>query len=158
MAVDRGTQATVRALWEVGARHGRPPTPVPEADPWEDDAAGANPGAVVVELDGVPAVVVHLAPAGAAPDAVRDTVRVEDSVDLEVPRADVVAVVAALLAGRARRHLHRVGPVGQVAAFVLGNPLPSDLEVTVEDRVYRAPVLLTTVVSGWLLGLPADRG
>jgi hypothetical protein len=154
MAVDRRTQATVRALWEVGARYGRPPAPVPEVDPWEDDAAGATPGAVVVELDGVPAVVVHLG----APDAVRDTVRVEDSVDLEVPRADVVAVVESLLAGRARRHRHRVGLVGQVAAFVLGNPLPSDLEVPVAGRVYRAPILVTTAVSGWLLGLPADRG
>ncbi|MFF1528671.1 hypothetical protein [Cellulomonas sp. NPDC058312] len=155
MAVDEETQATVRGLWAVGARYGRPPAPVPEVDPWEadDPPEAAARRRLVVVLEGSPVVAVQLQAAGP------DTVRVEDTVDLEVPRQDVVAVVDALLGGRARRRVRSQGPVAHVVALVLGNPLPSELEVVVDgDRTYRAPVLVLAAASGWFHALPTTRG
>lgn len=152
MPIDDATQAVVRALWATGAAHGRPPAPVPEADPWEDDVQGAEGGAVVVELGGVPDVVVRL-----HRDR-RDAVQVEGVVDLEVPRADVVAVVEALLAGRARRRPRVRGFLAHLLAVALASPAPSDLEVTAgtgpRARTYTAAVDAALPPSGWLMSLP----
>lgn len=156
MPIDDETQAVVRALWAVGAAHGRPPAPVPEADPWDDDVPGAEDGAVVVELGGVPDLVVRL-----HRDR-QDAVQVEGVVDLEVPRADVAAVVDALLAGRARRRPRARGFLANLLALGLGSPAPSDLEVTagtgVGARTYTAPVSVGLPLSGWVMALPvAER-
>jgi hypothetical protein len=150
MPIDDETQAVVRALWATGAAHGRPPSPVPE-DPWDDDVQGAEGGAVVVELAGVPDVVVRL-----HRDRLAD-VQVEGVVELEVPRADVAAVVDALLAGRARRRPRVRGVLAHLLAVALGNPVASDLEVTAGARTYTAPVGAGVPLSGWILSLPVAR-
>jgi hypothetical protein len=155
MPIDDETQAVVRALWAAGAAHGRPPSPVPEADPWDDDVPGAEGGAVVVELGGVPDVVVRL-----HRDRLAE-VQVEGVVELEVPRADVAAVVEALLAGRARRRPRVRGVLAHLLAVALGSPAASDLEVTVGTgagaRTYTAPVSAGVQLSGWVLSLPVAR-
>lgn len=156
MPVDDETQAVVRALWAAGAAHGRPPAPVPEADPWGEEVQGAAPGEVVVELAGEPDVVVRLHPDH------RDAVHVEGVVELEVPRADVAAVVDALLAGRARRRPSARGLLANLLAVVLGNSVPSDLEVIAGTgpgaRTYVAPVAAGVPLSGWVMALPvAER-
>jgi hypothetical protein len=163
MPIDEVTQAAVHALWEAGARHGRPPAPVPEADPWDAsdvdgsaDALDTARGRVSVLFDGSPSLVVHLHRDG------RDTVRVEDAVDLEVPRRDVAAVVEALLADRARRRPTVRGFWGNLLGVLLSNPAPSDLVVRVggEDgtapREYDGPVLMAVPLSGWLMSLPVE--
>jgi hypothetical protein len=152
MPIDEETQAVVRALWAAGAAHGRPAAPVPEADPWGEDVQGAAQDVVVVEMVGVPDLVVRL-----HRDRL-DAVQVEDVVELEVPRADVVAVVDALLAGRARRRPRARGFVAHLLAVAFRNPVPSDLEVTagtgLDARTYVAPAGLGVPLSGWLMSLP----
>lgn len=156
MPIDEETQADVRALWAVGAAHGRPPAPVPEADPWDEDVQGAQQDVVVVELAGVPDLVVRL-----HRDR-RDAVQVEGVVELEMPRSDVVGVVDALLAGRARRRPRARGFAANLLAVVLGSPVPSDLEVTAgtgpDARTYVAPVGAGVPLSGWIMSLPVAEG
>lgn len=153
MPIDEETQATVRALWRAGQDHGRPPSPVPEADPWEADDPVDGPRPVVtVVFDGMPDVVVQL-----HRDR-RDVVAVEGCVDLEVPRADVVAVVEGVLAGRARRRARVRGVLGNIASALLGSPAPSDVEVAVEGRVYSGQVLVAPPISAWVLSLPTAEG
>lgn len=153
MALDEATARAVRDLWEVGARHSRPPSPTPEADPWDEDDDPLGPGrtSTVVEFPGVPSVVVRL-----YADQ-RDDVLIEDIVELEVPRRDVCAVVEELLARRARRRVRR-GLLWNLVNIGMHNPAPSDLVVTVLDadgvRTYEAPILLTTGTGPWLTGLP----
>lgn len=152
MALDEVTERAVRALWETGARHGRPPAPTPEADPWEEeDPLGPSRTAAVVEFPGVPSVVVRLYRDG------RDDVIVEDMVELEVPRRDTVAVVEEVLAGRARRRT-RGGVLWGLLGIALRNPAPSELVVTVlgaeSVRTYEAPIILTLGTGPWLLSLP----
>lgn len=153
MPIDDETQDTVRALWRTGQDHGRSPSPVPEADPWEDDPAadlldGSRP--VTVVFAGVPDVVVHLHRGG------QDVVAVEGCVDLDVPRSDVVAVVDALLSGRARRRPRVRGALRNLASALLGSPAPSDLEVRVGALVHAAPIVFAPPFSGWLLALPTE--
>lgn len=155
MPIDDATQSAVRALWEAGARHGRAPAPVPEADPWEDEVQGAERSPVVVVLAGTPDLQVRLHRDG------QDEVEVEDVATLEVPRRDTAAVVDALLdrGGRRARRRPRVrGVLGNVLAALVGSPAPSDLEVRVGEggtaRVYRTQVVARHPMSGWLLALP----
>jgi hypothetical protein len=158
MALDEATGRAVQLLRDVGLRHGRPPAPVPETDPWDDDdPLDPSVGAVVVELPGVPAVVVRLHRDG------RDLVLVEDAVELEVPRPDTPAVVDSLLDGRARRRMHRAGPLRAILAVVVTTyaaPLPSDLVVPVgrvgSGRTYTAP-LTDALAGGWLTTLPVEE-
>ncbi|MBX9243340.1 hypothetical protein ICW40_00770 [Actinotalea ferrariae] len=160
MPLDPRTEQAVRALWDVGTRNGRPPAPVPEADPWEDDdPLDPARGWLPVELPGVPSVVVRLHRDG------EDLVVVEDVVELDVPRRDTVRVVEELLTGGARRRHRARGALGQLLAIVLHNPQPSELVVTVHDddpevppRTYDAPVVLGTMTSGWVLTLPTVDG
>lgn len=152
MALDEVTERAVRALWEAGARHGRPPAPTPEADPWEEeDPLGPSRTAAMVEFPGVPSVVVRL-----FRDA-RDDVLVEDNVELEVPRRDTVAVVEELLAGRARRRVHG-GLLWNLLGIFMHNPAPSELVVTVLGpeavRTYEAPLVLSLGTGPWLVSLP----
>lgn len=156
MTLDDATQRAVRALWEVATRNDRSPAPVPEADPWEDDdPLDGSRAWVPVEIPGVPSVVVRLYRDG------EDVVVVEDTVDLDVPRGDTARVLEALLTGAARRRHRARGFLGQMLGLVLHNPQPSDLVVTVHDddpavppRTYDAPIVLSTMTSGWLLSLP----
>ncbi|GIG37194.1 hypothetical protein [Cellulomonas pakistanensis] len=152
MPIDDATQAVVRALWEAGARHGRAPAPVPEADPWEDDAQGAGHAALVVVLAGTPDLEVHLHRDG------HDEVEVENGAYLDVPRRDTVAVVEALLGGGARRRPRVRGFLGNLVAIFLDSPAPSDLEVRVGEgdaaRTYRAQITATQPVSAWLMSRP----
>jgi hypothetical protein len=153
MALDEATTRAVRDLWEVGARHGRPPAPTPEADPWEedDDPFGPARAATVVEFMGTPSVVVRLYADG------RDDVLVEDIVELETPRQDTAAVVEEVLAGRAHRRV-RSGLLWNLVNTAMRNPAPSELVVTVLDpdavRTYEAPILLTMGTGPWLTSLP----
>lgn len=158
MTLDDATQRAVRALWEVATRNGRTPSAVPEADPWEeDDPLDGSHAWVPVEVPGVPSVVVRLHRDG------NDVVVVEDTVELDVPRRDTARVVEALLTGGARRRHRARGAVGQMIAILLHNPQPSDLVVVVDDddpevapRRYDAPVVVSTMTSGWLLSLPTE--
>ena len=153
MDLGDATQRAVRDLWEVGVRHGRPPAPTPEADPWEDgDALDVGGGPVVVEYPGVPSVVVRLHGDG------HDLVLVEDVVELEVERPDTAGVVEAVLAGRARARSATRGALGRFLAVLLHNALGSELVVTVPrgegERTYTAPVVVSYGASPWLLRLP----
>lgn len=152
MPIDDATQAAVRAVWEAGARHGRAPEPVPEADPWEDDVQGADRAALVVVLAGTPDLEVRLHRDG------RDEIEVENGAYLEVPRRDTAAVVDALLGGGARRRPRVRGFLGNLVATLLDSPAPSELEVRVGEgdaaRTYRAPITATLPVSAWLMSRP----
>ncbi|WP_188037221.1 hypothetical protein [Actinotalea sp. JY-7885] len=156
MPLDEATQRAVRGLWEVAVRNGRTPAPVPEADPWEDDdPLDGDRAWVPVEVPGDPSLVVRLYRHG------EDVVVVEDTVELDVPRRDTARVLEALLTGAARRRHRARGLVGNLLGIVMHNPQPSDLVVTVHDddpalapRTYEAPIILATMTSGWLLGLP----
>jgi hypothetical protein len=153
MELDAATAWAVQELADAGARHGRPPVPVPEADPWEDDdPLEPGRGRVVVEFGGRPSVVARLHRDG------HDLVVVEDVVELDVPRRDTPAVVEELLAGRARRRLETRNPLRSLLAVWLHNPLPADLVVEVRRRdgarTYTAPIVLTMASGGWLATLP----
>lgn len=153
MELDAATEWAVQELTDAGLRHGRPPAPVPEADPWEDDdPLDPGSGHVVVEFPGVPSVVVRLYRDG------QDLVVVEDVVELTVPRRDVPAVVEAVLGGRGRRRLVARGRLSSLLAVWLHNPLPADLVVTVDrpegPRTYTAPIVLAQATGAWLATLP----
>jgi hypothetical protein len=139
-----GIGDVVRELWETGARHGRPPDPTPEADPWEDDDPYPTGGVVAVVLfAGRPSIAVRLADDG------RDVVTVEDVLNFDVPRRDTVAVVDEVLGGRVR--LEGAGP-----GRMTGRPrLFRSAFVTVrvaEDRSYRVQ-LPSFFWSSWVAAL-----
>jgi hypothetical protein len=153
MQLDAATARAVQELAHAGARHGRVPAPVPEADPWEDgDPLDPRLSHVVVEFPGTPSVVVQLHRDG------EDLVVVEDVVELDVPRRDTPAVVEELLAGRARRRILVRGALRSLLAVWLHNPLPAELIVQVGRgavrRTYTAPIVLAIPISGWLATLP----
>ncbi|WP_147572563.1 hypothetical protein [Cellulomonas massiliensis] len=142
--------ATVRRLWEAGDRHGRPPEPTPEVDPWDEGDPYPEPSATaaVVVFAGAPSITVRLAVAGP------DVVLVEDVVDFEVPRADTVALVEALLGGRARLTTNGRRVARWVAALFAG--ALATVRVPVEGgRAYTAPVP-TFAWSSWVGSLPID--
>lgn len=138
----------VRRLWETGARHGRPPEPTPEADPWEDDDDPYPTGGVaaVVVFAGSPSIAVRLADDG------RDVVTVEDVLHFDVPRPDTVAVVESVLSGRARLESPRIGRLTR-AAWLLG---AASVTVPVTpDRAYTVQ-LPSFFWSAWVAALPID--
>jgi hypothetical protein len=153
MQLDAATAWAVQEIADAGVRHGRPPEPVPEADPWEDDdPLDPGRGHVVVEIAGTPSVVVRLHRDG------HDLVVVEDVVELDVPRRDTPAVVEALVAGRARRRLLARGRLHSLLSILLHNPMPAELVVRVgpdgAPRTYTAPIVLSLQTGAWLVTLP----
>ncbi len=153
MSLDEGTQGTVRELWEVGARYGRVPTPTPEMDPWEDpDPAEAAPGHVVVEFPGRPGIVVRLEPDG------EDTVRLVDTIDLDVDRRDTVACVESVLAGRVRVRRRRAFTSAwwALVPLWLQTLFPGDILVVplAGGRTHEQPVPADAPGGGWLATLP----
>lgn len=142
--------ATVRRLWEAGDRYGRPPEPTPEVDPWDEGDPYPEPSgsAAVVVFAGSPAIAVRLAVSG--PDAVL----VEDVLDFEVPREDTVALVDALLGGRARLTTNG-RRVRRWVATVFGGALATVRVPLDGGRAYSAAVP-TFAWSAWLGSLPVD--
>ena len=144
--------AVVRELWEVGARHGRPPEPTPEVDPWEDDddPYPDRSVAAVVVFAGRPPIVVRLADDG------QDTVTLEDVLHLDVPRRDTAAVVDSVLSGRARLEGPRGGPFARWASTLLGSAWACSVRVPVDGgRAYTCP-LPSLAWSSWVASLPID--
>jgi hypothetical protein len=127
---------TVQHLWDLGARIGRPPEDTPEADPWDEPDPFEAPTMIAVVFPGRPAVTVRLFSDG------KDTVVVEDQVDLEVPRLDTVAVVDAVLSGRARLRPRGASTVTRILGGFLGSITPTELVVRLPEvgRQYSAPV------------------
>ena len=148
-----GGRRIVRDLWDVGARHGRVPDPTPEVDPWEDQDPCEAPRELAVVFPGTPPFTVRLFLDG------QDTISIEDSVDLEVPRHDTVAVVEALLSGAARLRVGRAGPLARLCALVMLNPMMTDLVVRLPEdgRTYTAPVPYTFGQGPWGWGIPWER-
>jgi hypothetical protein len=149
MALTDATQQAIRAVGDVAAAHARP---VEVAEP--DGGGGIAPsrGGVLVVLGGVPEIRVELSA------DLADTVTIDETVDIEVPRRDTAAVVDTLLAGRART---RIG-VGNWLTRLLGlfarNPLSAVLLVPVREgadaTVYE--VGLPVTLSSWLGSVPAE--
>lgn len=111
MALSQETQDAVRALWAIGADHGRPPSPTPEADPWQDDdPIEVSQETAVVEFPGLPTISVRL------DGDLEDTVTLQGAFVFDVPRRDTVGFVAAVLAGDA--YLRPFG--GKLPGFVRG--------------------------------------
>ena len=140
-----GGRQIVRELWEAGARHGRPPEPTPEVDPWEDEDLYGPPSELAVVFLGMPALTVRLFLDGA------DTVTVEDTVDLEVPRKDTVAVVEALIGGRARMRRRPAPFLTRLVGTFFRAPYLTELVVRLPDvgRTYTAPVLSSLGTGTW---------
>ncbi|MCU1431070.1 MAG: hypothetical protein JWP95_175 [Actinotalea sp.] len=154
MPASATTQAAVRSLWELGALYSRPPAPTPEVDPWEEDEPLAHRHhATVVVFPGDPSIAVRLF------EDLDDTVVIDDSVDLEVPRRDTLAVVEAILADRCRLHLAARGFWAGLAATFLHAPFGAELVVPTGTApgaaVYRAPVT-TSLPGAWISRLPVD--
>jgi len=98
MGLSRCTEEAVRSLWSIGAKYGRTPSPIPEADPWEEEDLLDAPGdEAAVEFPGTPAIKVHLH------GDLEDTVTLDGYIDFETPHRDTLALVTAVLAGDARR-------------------------------------------------------
>ena len=125
-----GIGGVVRELWATGARHGRPPEPTPEADPWEDDDPYPTGGvAAVVLFAGTPSIAVRLGDDG------RDVVTVEVVLNFDVPRRDTVAVVDAVLGGRVRLEGAGVGRLTR-RSRLFGSAIVLTVRVA-DDRSYR---------------------
>lgn len=152
MALTGGRQI-VRDLWEAGARHGRVPEPTPEVDPWEDADPYGPPSELAVVFPGTPGFTVRL-----FLDS-QDTITVEDSVDLEVPRSDTVAVAESLLSGQARLRVHRANVIMRLIGVFTHNPMMADLVVRLPDggRTYTAPVLQAYGQGAWVSRVPWER-
>ena len=147
---DEPLDATVRRLWEVGDRHGRPPEPTPEVDPWEEGDPYPEPsaGAAVVVFAGSPSITVRLALDGP------DVVLVEDVLDFEVPRADTVAFVDAVLDGRARLATSGRRVTRRLRRVLAG--AGATVHVTVAPGRSYSAVVPTFAWSSWLGSLPVD--
>lgn len=148
-----GGRRIVRDLWEAGERHGRVPDPTPEVDPWEDEDPYGPPSELAVVFGGSPALTVRLYLNG------EDTVTVEDSVDLEVPRVDTVAVVEAILGGQARMRMHRASFLARLIGTFAHAPMLADLVVRLPEvgRTYTAPVLQTYGQGAWISRIPWEE-
>ncbi|WP_034620707.1 hypothetical protein [Cellulomonas sp. URHE0023] len=137
----------VRQLWEEGARHGRPPEPTPEVDPWDDDDDLYRAGGVaaVVVFAGSPSITVRLG------DDCKDVVTVEDALDFDVPRADTVLIVRSLLSGRARLAGSGASRVARLFGFGSASvTVPVD-----QGRAYTAQ-MSSFIWSAWLTSLPVE--
>ncbi|MGV8978865.1 MAG: hypothetical protein ACOH17_12545 [Cellulomonas sp.] len=153
MRLSAGTRDAVRELWSIGAQHGRVPSPTPEVDPWEEaDPLDPPVDEAVVEFPGAPDISVHLF------GDLADSVTVDQNIYFETPRADTLALVAALLAGRARRRpVARKGPgfVRVLRQAWLGDVLVVPLA---SGKVYQQRVLYQPDGHGWMLSLPEVAG
>lgn len=149
-----GGRQIVRELWEAGARYGRPPEPTPEVDPWEDDDPYGPPRELAVTFNGFPALTVRLYLDGA------DTVTVEDSVDLDVPRKDTVAVVEALISGRARMRRLPAHPLTRLLGVLLRVPYMAELVVHLPDvgRTYTAQARGSYFDGSWISRMTWEPG
>jgi hypothetical protein len=157
MALSGSTERTVRELWEIGARYGRPPLPTPEADPWEeDDPLDPQRDVVVVEMPGRPSITVRLYP------GVEDTVTVEDTMDLEVPRHDTAAVVESILAGRCWVRPGVGRGLSRLVWTFLRTTMAAVLMVPVgtgaRARTYEVGVAYALGQGVWLASLPTEPG
>ena len=146
MALSRATGDAVRALWVVGSRHGRPPSPTPEADPWEDqDPIELPQDTAVVEFGGIPTISVQLF------GDLEDTVTLEEALVFDVPRRDTVAFVAAVLEGDAYLRLLGAdlpGVVRGVLGFMLGKLLVVPVRAARYEQSW--PYRMIRVESRWV--------
>ncbi|WP_152188586.1 hypothetical protein [Georgenia satyanarayanai] len=139
----------LRHLHATGAALGRPPEPVPEADPWEPDDPLDAHSAVVVVFTGLPHLRVHLHDDG------EDAVHLDTYVTFDVPRAHTVAVVRALLSGQGAYTRVPGGMVGAISRR-LGLEIVEELAVDVAGATYAqaVPWVPASPLNGWLAGLP----
>lgn len=133
MAISEATQDAVRALWVLGSDHGRPPSPTPEADPWQDEDPFEEPqDTAVVEFGGVPTIEVRLN------GDLEDEVTLQGAMVFDVPRRDTVAFVAAVLEGDA--YLRLLGShLPDFLRGVLGFMAGKVLVVPVRGASYEQP-------------------
>lgn len=145
-----GTHASVvRELWALGASLGRTPEPTPEVDPWEEaDPYPVGDVVAVVAFGGSPSVVVRLDRLG------EDEVTIEDVVEVDVPRRDVVAVVESVLTGQAWVERPRLPALLRWVGVMFGSAFPGSVRIPGGgDRTYTA-ALPAAVSSAWLARLP----
>lgn len=154
MGLSTVTKDAVTALWSIGAQHGRVPSPSPEVDPWQEKVGPADGprDEVVVVFAGRPEISVHLC------GDLADTVTVEQYIYFDTPRADTLALVAALLAGEARvRLVRRRGPgfFRQLRQAWFGDVLVVQVR---PGTAYQQRVLYQPDGHGWLLSLSSGAG
>ncbi|WP_413451884.1 hypothetical protein AA0Y32_13790 [Georgenia phoenicis] len=139
----------LRQLHATGAALGRPPEPVPEADPWEPDDPLDPRSAVVVVFPGPPGIRVRLHDDG------EDAVQLDTYVTFDVPRRHTVAVLRALLSGEGAYTRVPGGVVGAISRR-LGLELVEELVVDVPGATYAqaVPWAPASPLNGWLAGLP----
>ena len=153
MRLSQNTHDAVRALWAVGGDHGRPPTPTPEVDPWEDEDPLVIPrDEAIVDFPGTPDISVHLY------GDMADTVTIEKYIDFETPRQDTLALVAALLAGDARRRPAEGKGPKRFLRELLSAPCGIVLTVPVGgDKAYEQRVPSQCYGLTWVTTLPEAR-
>lgn len=139
----------LRRLHDTGAALGRPPEPVPEADPWDPEDLLDAHSPVVVVFPGPPFLRVHLHDDG------EDAVHLDTDVTFDVPRRHTVAVVRALLSGDGAYTRAPRGLLGVVSRR-LRLEFADELAVDVPGATYSqaVPWVPTSPLHGWLAGLP----
>ncbi|MCL3862479.1 hypothetical protein [Actinotalea sp. K2] len=142
------TPTTLQQVENLAITHGRSVETV-TADP---NGLGLHDGRAVLVVDGQPEMRIALEADG------NDSVTLEECYVLEVPRADVTAVVEAIWSGRARVHHGTGGPLAVMIGALLRNPTNAVLRVPVgtghDQRVYQVDVPHT--LSAWLSTVPVE--
>ncbi|PYF98380.1 hypothetical protein SAMN05216184_11132 [Georgenia satyanarayanai] len=139
----------LRRLHATGASLGRPPEPVPEADPWDPDDPLDARSPVVVVFPGPPHLRVRLHDDG------EDAVHLDTYVTFDVPRRHTVDVVRALLS---KDGVYTRAPRGLlgVVSRRLRLEFLDELAVDVPGATYTqaVPWVPTSPLNGWISGLP----
>ncbi|MCM3660368.1 hypothetical protein M3148_05075 [Georgenia satyanarayanai] len=139
----------LRRLHATGVALGRPPEPIPEADPWEPEDPLDAHSPVVVVFPGPPNLHVHLHDDG------EDAVHLDTYVTFDVPRRHTVAVVTALLS---KEGVYTRAPRGVLGVLSrrFGLELLDEVAVDVPGATYTqaVPWVPTSPLNGWIAGLP----
>lgn len=143
------TDDVLRELHAAGAELGRPPEPVPEADPWDEPDPLDTERSVDVVFVGPPDLRVRLHDDGV------DAVELETYVTFDVPREHTVAVVRALLS---KVGVSRRAPRGLFGVISRRLKLEFFEEIAVEvpgaTYTETVPWIPASALHGWLSGLP----
>lgn len=158
MGLSEGTRETLRDLRLIGTEHGRRPSPAADDEPDLLEATlGHGADAAILELPGVPSITVHV------DGSLEDTVVVEDVISFDIPRRDTVALVQAVLAGRARLRRDDGGRWSALRIMLLAPflrylvPFTNVLVVPIPGRTpYEQPVPVQLFAGGWLSSVPAE--
>jgi len=143
-----GSFDVLRELHATGVRYGRPPEPVPEADPWEEPDPYDHHRSVMVVFPGYPRVRVTVHDDG------EDAVELDSGVAFDVPRRHTAAVVEAILSGRGCYIRETTGWREWLAPLLFSDELIVELpDATYSQYVPWRPDEL----SAWVTGLPRRR-